>query len=617
MRIKQKLRLNIAFSFITAFIIAVILILTLSIVNRAREKRELVGELLSGSFERATLRSDFLRTGSKRARTQWFAKAEQIDRLLKSASDMFNDERDQKTIAEMTEDHEAAVTLFSRIVENRENALSGGISPELSREIENRLVTQLNMRLYDRILLTNRLRESAGAHLISALRLAGWGIFIVIAAVAMAAAINTFTIGRIIINRIRLLEDGASILGQGNLEHRIDIKGDDEFVDLSRAFNAMTEKLRAYYHELQDEIKERRLAEKDLRRSGERFRALVEATSDVLYRMSPDWSEMFQLQSHEFLADTEAPARDWLQAYIHPDDQPDVISFINKAIRTKGIFELEHRVLRADGSLGWTFSRAVPVQDANGEIIEWFGAASDITERKRAEEALRDALARAEDGRSKLRENAVRIRASLKEKENLLQEIHHRVKNNMQVISSLIALQADEVRDASMHAIFEDLTHRVRSMAMIHEMLYQSADLARVDFAEYARNLLDYLWRAHGTASSGIRLTLDLEPVSLSIIPAVPCGLILNELVSNAIKHAFSGRTEGEIAVILRGDPDNGVHLRVRDDGKGLPKGFDWKQSHSLGLRLVQLLSRQLRAEVEVTSNAGTEFTITFKERNI
>jgi PAS domain S-box-containing protein len=134
---------------------------------------------------------------------------------------------------------------------------------------------------------------------------------------------------------------------------------------------------------------DRKRAEEALRESEGRFRALVEASSDAVYRMNPDWSEMRQLRGRDFIADTEEPNRTWLQKYIHPDDQPRVTAAIAEAVRTRGIFELEHRVLRVDGTLGWTFSRAVPLQDANGEIVEWLGAASDITERKQAEEALR------------------------------------------------------------------------------------------------------------------------------------------------------------------------------------------------------------------------------------
>ena len=152
------------------------------------------------------------------------------------------------------------------------------------------------------------------------------------------------------------------------------------------------------------------------------------------------------------------------------------------------------------------------------------------------------------------------------------------------------------------------MTHRVRSMALVHEKLYQSADMARVEFAEYAESLLNYLWRAHGTTASGVRLVLDLEPVSLSVNAAVPCGLILNELVSNALKHAFRDRggatakpwSAAKWPSSLRGSPEGRVCLRVRDNGTGLPAGFDWRQADSLGLRLVQMLAGQLHATVEV-----------------
>jgi len=136
------------------------------------------------------------------------------------------------------------------------------------------------------------------------------------------------------------------------------------------------------------DIHDQKLTEEALRESEERFRTLVTATSNAVFRMSPDWSEMTQLRGGQFIADTETPSRKWLQRYIHPDDQSRVLEAINAAIRTKSIFELEHRVLRADGSLGWTFSRAIPLKNGDGEIIEWFGTASDISERKRTEDAL-------------------------------------------------------------------------------------------------------------------------------------------------------------------------------------------------------------------------------------
>jgi len=222
----------------------------------------------------------------------------------------------------------------------------------------------------------------------------------------------------------------------------------------------------------------------------------------------------------------------------------------------------------------------------------------DITERNKAEVALRT--------------NEERLRSALNEKEILLKEIHHRVKNNMQVISSLIALQAEGSKDAVLRANLLDVTNRVHSMAIVHEQLYQSTDLARVDFAEYARSLLNYLWHSHGTDESNIRLSLDLEPVFFPINEAVPCGLILNELASNALKHAFNGRTEGEVCVHLRHSERGGLCMTVRDNGCGLPVGFDWRHANSLGLRLVQMLTTQLHGTMDVSGGSGTGFTLTF-----
>lgn len=241
----------------------------------------------------------------------------------------------------------------------------------------------------------------------------------------------------------------------------------------------------------------------------------------------------------------------------------------------------------------WTL---IPVKDATGLVTGLIFSLFETTARKKAEEALR--------------KSEEQIRATLAEKEVLLKEIHHRVKNNMQVISSLVSLQADSIKDEAVREVFNDVNFRVRSMALVHELLYQSENLAKIDFSEYARRLLNNLWRYHGAVASSIRLNLDLQPVEFSIERAVPCGLILNELASNALNHAFKGRSEGEVSVSLRNTVEGGVSLRVRDNGTGLPEGFDWMRAPSLGLRLVGMLSQQLHATVEVSSKAGTEFTV-------
>ena len=209
-----------------------------------------------------------------------------------------------------------------------------------------------------------------------------------------------------------------------------------------------------------------------------------------------------------------------------------------------------------------------------------------------------------------LRQNEVRLRNSLEEKEALLKEIHHRVKNNMQVISSLVSLQAGQTKDPVVQDVLKDVSHRVRSMAMVHEKLYQATDLARIDFSQYIESLLSYLWHSFGDESSGISLVKDLETVSLPVDKAVPLGLILNELANNALKHAYPGEEQGEVEVSLKKDSGKGLVLTVRDYGRGLPPGLDWRDTDSLGLRLIQMLSSQLHADVEVKSSGGSEFRV-------
>ena len=206
------------------------------------------------------------------------------------------------------------------------------------------------------------------------------------------------------------------------------------------------------------------------------------------------------------------------------------------------------------------------------------------------------------------------LKASLSEKEVLLKEVHHRVKNNMQVISSLVDLQSDGIRDPAMQTVFQDVKNRVRTMALVHEKLYMTADLAQVDFADYAKSLLGYLWHSQGQGATAIELNMDLKPVLMPVNTAVPCGLILNELISNAFKHAFNGRSSGTVAASLYEATEGRVCLRVSDNGVGLPADMDWEKSSSLGLRIVRLLARQLHGDIEVVHDQGTRFSIRFEK---
>ncbi len=204
------------------------------------------------------------------------------------------------------------------------------------------------------------------------------------------------------------------------------------------------------------------------------------------------------------------------------------------------------------------------------------------------------------------------LRASLGEKQVLLQEIHHRVKNNLQIIASLINLQAGCVEDEGALEVFRESQNRIRSMALIHEQLYQSQDLARIDFADYLRDLSGYLFRAYSADPEHIVLEVAAAAVSLDIDTAIPCGLIVNELVSNALEHAFPDGRAGEIHLVLSSGQDGKVVLLVGDNGVGLPADLDVQETGTLGLQLVHSLVGQLDGTIEVDTRGGTAVKVTF-----
>jgi PAS domain S-box-containing protein len=203
------------------------------------------------------------------------------------------------------------------------------------------------------------------------------------------------------------------------------------------------------------------------------------------------------------------------------------------------------------------------------------------------------------------------IKASLREKEALLKEIHHRVKNNLQVVSSLLGLQSRVVLDPEVRKMFEESQNRVFSMSLLHETLYQSGNLSQIDFPEYIRQLADHLFRSYGVAGERIRLRTELERLPLSLDAAVPCGLIINELVSNSLKYAFPEGRSGEIRIGLHGQSGM-AKLVVADNGVGLQREVDWATTRSLGLRLVRSLAQQLGANIEVLPDSGTEIKLLF-----
>jgi PAS domain S-box-containing protein len=269
-------------------------------------------------------------------------------------------------------------------------------------------------------------------------------------------------------------------------------------------------------------------------------------------------------------------------------------------------FQLENCYLRQDGKRIQGIIRVALIRDAKGSPMHYVAQLEDVTERKQAE---------------------AKIQASLKEKEVLLKEIHHRVKNNLQIVSSLLDLQAEYIQEPEILEKLEDSKHRLLAMSLIHETLYQSETLAQVDFSDYVERLATNILFAQSTDYERITLDFNLEPVFLNLETAIPCGLLLNELITNSIKHAFPEPRSGKIYIELHyqsketasNENQNScqkekIMLKVSDNGIGLPANMNFKETKSLGLTLIHDLTQQLRGNLAIDLSNGTEFSLIFSE---
>jgi PAS domain S-box-containing protein len=247
------------------------------------------------------------------------------------------------------------------------------------------------------------------------------------------------------------------------------------------------------------------------------------------------------------------------------------------------------------GNVFWREIYLNPIFGADGLVKEVSGIGHDVTEKKLAEE---------------------RIKQSLHEKEVLLKEVHHRVKNNLQVISSILNLQSSYVKDKNTLAMLKESQNRIKSMAFIHESLYQTKDFSNINFSEYVTNLSRNLVHSYEMSEGNIGLELDIDQVLLNLDQSIPCGLIINELITNSLKYAFRGRKKGLITVTVKQKGEN-MQISIADNGVGLPQKVDYRNTESLGLQLVVTLTEQLNGKIKLERTKGTRFTITFRQQQI
>jgi PAS domain S-box-containing protein len=343
------------------------------------------------------------------------------------------------------------------------------------------------------------------------------------------------------------------------------------------------------------DITDRKRAEDVIKESEIRLQSIMDNSSTVVFlkdihgryiTVNRRYEELFHVNRNEVVNKTDYDIfpREFADKFRRHDGQ---------VLEKLCSIEMEEEVPQEDG-LHTYISVKFPLLSPEGKPYAVCGISTDITERKKAQE---------------------QIEKSLKEKEVLLREVYHRVKNNMQIITSLLNLQSRYARDGEYREMFRESHNRIKSMSLVHEKLYQSKDLSTIDFKEYIKDIAKGLFLSYGANKGKILLVMDINNISLNINTAIPCGLIINELVTNSLKHAFPEGKEGEIKISVHSMNENTIELVVGDNGIGIPEDVDFKTTESLGLQLVTMLSEnQLHGKIILDRSQGTEFSITFKE---
>ena len=391
---------------------------------------------------------------------------------------------------------------------------------------------------------------------------------------------------------LRLVDAVGSQIGQFVERRRAEEALRDAYSEVESRVERRTAELSGANDRLRNEITERHRVERALGESEWKLRAIYHAANDAIFVIDPHEGCIIDtnLRASDLLGYTPDELRGMRCRTVHPDEMDMLDAVSRETLETGAVRTDQLTCVTKDG-------RRIPAEISFsrlefGHRVMVLAMARDITERKQAEH---------------------RMRASLAEKELLLKEIQHRVKNNLQIISSLLDLQALSIRNKQAKRVFEECQNRIKSMAMLYEQLYRSDDLGTVQLRDYTQSIIDHLTQFYRPDAKKVSIQLRCADVAMGLDCAIPCGLIINELVSNALKHAFPKGRSGRITITIR--PSRGQHLAlvVSDDGIGLPDDLDTRLNQTLGLQLTHALAReQLHGRITSKNTNGTTWTVTF-----
>ena len=348
----------------------------------------------------------------------------------------------------------------------------------------------------------------------------------------------------------------------------------------------------------QEDISSRREEERTLRRLVERLARAQQVGGVGVWETDLRTRDVYWSDHMHAMLGTDpaifSPTQDRFLEFVHADDRVRLGRAIEGSVSTRALTSEEYRILTCSGEYRSVLGNWQVVEDEQTGALRAVGTCLDITEAKRVEEALR---------------------VSLQEKNGLLMEVHHRVKNNLQVMASLLRLESGRAAEPATRLVLGDMQSRVRAMALLHETLYRSRTFARLNLGDYLKDLANQFFRAQNHGGD-VRLALDLAPVWLTINQAAPCGLLVNELLTNACKYGFPGGRSGEVRVALERLDSGAIRLTVADNGVGLPEDFEARREKSLGLHLVADLAKQLGGTLEMRSEKGASFAVTFTPKD-